>query len=1713
MNAMLRNLARLTVVLTITLTCSSTFGQATLTTDKPDYAPQSTATIYGTGFEPGEDVVVQVIDWSETGDNDTNPLHQPWTVQADSNGEFVTTWYVDENEAGLTLKAMATGSTSKAYAEVLFTDAATINISSSPAATSNALTICSGSQVTFTATFACTPGTVTKYEWKIGGVIQQTNTVTATSNSWTTTPSNGAVVSCTVTFANNSPCNGSPVTTSSITVTTVSSAPTVSTQPINKQVCVSSNTSFSTLGSGSGLGYQWQDNSSGNFVNISGATSSTLNLTAVTAAMTGRQYKCIITNACGSTQTNAATLTVNPTSVGGTVSSSQSICTGTAPADLSLTGNTGDVVKWQKSTASNFQANATSDINSTSTTLTSATIGTLTATTYIRAVVKSGECDAVNSSAVTITVSQQPSTAFAGNDPDAPTKCGVTSVRLNATNPAVGTGAWSFATNGQGDGQGTFSNTSDNRATFSGTAGGTYTLLWTVSNGTCTPSTDDVTVTFTELPSKADAGQDKIGAVTCGLTTIKLNGNLPSKGIGAWSITSGTGGSFLDPSDSKTDFSGTAGETYVLTWTVTNSPCTASSDDVTITFNINPTAPVAGPAQEISYGSTATLAANDPTIGTAAWSVITGSPSTALSQFNSTSNAAATFTPASGVGDYTLRWTTTNGVCNLTSDVIITVIPKSLTAASTIADKTYNASAATGTVTLGTVTGYVGSETLVITPSAADYANADAEDGKATTISYLLADGTNGGKAANYSMANLSSSGNIKPAALTAASTIADKNYNGSAATGTVTLGTVTGYVGSETLVITPSAADYADANVEDGKVTTISYLLANGTNGGKGANYSMANLSSSGNIKPAALTAASTIADKNYNGSAATGTVTLGTVTGYVGSETLVITPSATNYANADVEDGKTTTISYLLADGTNGGKAANYSMASLSSSGNIKPAALTAASTIADKIYNGSAATGTVTLGIVTGYVGSETLVITPSAADYADANAEDGKATTISYLLANGTNGGKAANYSMVNLSSSGNIKPVALTAASSIAPKVYDGLPATGAITVGTITGLVGNETLNITPSSTDYSNANVGTGKATTISYVLANGTNGGLATNYTMANLASSGEITPRPITVTPNALSKMFGQPDPTFTYVPSETLIAGNSFTGALSRDPGETIAGSPYAYTPGDLAAGTNYTVTLATTTNKFSIGQATSQTTLTLSGSTIRYMDNLTMTAVIKPLNAASPLTGSVEFKIGTLSYGTANVVPIPGSPDGSVQAMLITQVTNLPATYTVEAIFSGDINYSTSSNTKQLLVNPRDAAPLAGKGFYTGDVFAWTTGATSSTATVTLVAALRDENVVAKGDVRGAKVSFFFINGTSSTAIPGAQNLPVGLVDVADGSIGTASASVQLNIGSLASNSFHIGVRVTGAYVNDPLEARSECIVTVSRPLAGGFICGGGQVSGENSNGYVKANANVPSSFQFDITYTKSGTNPKGKAMILLASYNKIDGTLDSKQHTYIITTNAVSLLNVSSTLGGATGTFSAKANIVEQVKDPATGLPKLVAIEGGAAFQMVAFQQCGVQKIAITLYRKAGGVWYSNNWVATEAKTGLQALLCGKVYVDGGNLGCTPRIAGSAPVSSISLLDQPANGGLTLDLKAAPNPSKTTFTLKVQSNLTTEPISLRIYSLNGHAVEMQKNLVSGQTLEVGRQYTPGVYFAELIQGNRRKLVKLMKMPY
>jgi hypothetical protein len=110
-------------------------------------------------------------------------------------------------------------------------------------------------------------------------------------------------------------------------------------------------------------------------------------------------YSIPLTGGCGTVEATG-TITVNPVSVGGTVSGDASICPGTNSTTLTLAGNTGAVTKWQSATSSDFSTGLT-DISNTTTSLIATN---LTVTTYYRAVIGSGVCSTANSSTGTITV-------------------------------------------------------------------------------------------------------------------------------------------------------------------------------------------------------------------------------------------------------------------------------------------------------------------------------------------------------------------------------------------------------------------------------------------------------------------------------------------------------------------------------------------------------------------------------------------------------------------------------------------------------------------------------------------------------------------------------------------------------------------------------------------------------------------------------------------------------------------------------------------------------------------------------------------------------------------------------------------------------------------------------------------------------------------------------------------------------------------------------------------------------------------------------------------------------------------------------------------------------------------------------------------------------------------------------------------------------------
>jgi hypothetical protein len=126
-------------------------------------------------------------------------------------------------------------------------------------------------------------------------------------------------------------------------------------------------------------------------------TTNTLNPGVLTETT---QYRAVVqSGSCVQAISSVTTVTVSPTSVGGTITGGTTVCMGSTSASLTLSGYTGTIVKWQSSVA---PFGVWTDIANTSDTYTS---DVLFQTTQFRAVVQSGSCSSANSGTATVTIS------------------------------------------------------------------------------------------------------------------------------------------------------------------------------------------------------------------------------------------------------------------------------------------------------------------------------------------------------------------------------------------------------------------------------------------------------------------------------------------------------------------------------------------------------------------------------------------------------------------------------------------------------------------------------------------------------------------------------------------------------------------------------------------------------------------------------------------------------------------------------------------------------------------------------------------------------------------------------------------------------------------------------------------------------------------------------------------------------------------------------------------------------------------------------------------------------------------------------------------------------------------------------------------------------------------------------------------------------------
>ena len=189
---------------------------------------------------------------------------------------------------------------------------------------------------------------------------------------------------------------------------------------------------------------QWQSAAAvaGPWVDITGETAATLTLGALTAT---RYYRAVVTSGvCPSANSTIVTITVSQPSAGGTANSDQTICSGSTPNPIALSGNVG-TVQWQfATTAAGPWATIT---GATSATLSSLQMGNLTSTRYYRAEVTNGVCPSTNSTVVSITINP---ISVGGTASANQTICAGATPNPITLSGNVGTIQWQFATTASG---------------------------------------------------------------------------------------------------------------------------------------------------------------------------------------------------------------------------------------------------------------------------------------------------------------------------------------------------------------------------------------------------------------------------------------------------------------------------------------------------------------------------------------------------------------------------------------------------------------------------------------------------------------------------------------------------------------------------------------------------------------------------------------------------------------------------------------------------------------------------------------------------------------------------------------------------------------------------------------------------------------------------------------------------------------------------------------------------------------------------------------------------------------------------------------------------------------------------------------------------------------------------------------------------------------
>ena len=301
-----------------------------------------------------------------------------------------------------------------------------------------------------------------------------------------------------------------------------------------------------------------------------------------------------------------------------------------------------------------------------------------------------------------------------------------------------------------------------------------------------------------------------------------------------------------------------------------------------------------------------------------------------------------------------------------------------------------------------------------------------------------------------------------------------------------------------------------------------------------------------------------------------------------------------------------------------------------------------------------------------------------------------------------------------------------------------------------------------------------------------------------------------------------------------------------------------------------------------------------------------------------------------------------------------------------------------------------------------------------------------------------------------------VNGTITSEPAGRKN-------------GTASGSYRFKDPGV----YKLRMEITDQFGNMSYASTAgdqEATVVIYDPAAGNAFGGGWFAS---PAGALNSNPSAigKASFGFEVHYFKKATLPKGETRFEI-KVGEFEFTALNFDY-LAISGNRAQMMGTGKITGGQSG-----INYI------------LTVIDNGDVTDYIRFK----------IYNKnTNEVYYDNQPGASDAAS-----------------PSTPASAQSVITviryEKSALVQQDPESEIILDfnINAYPNPSNNEFNLQINSTDETTPVSIKVMNIDGKVFE-QRIINDSSNLQLGKNWNPGFYILEVLQGKSRKTVKLVKM--